>query len=282
LKILNRHLAAHDPQFLQDFIREAQSAAGIKHPNIVQVYFAGEDAGEYYIAMELLEGQSLAHRLKRGPMEEKMVLRIARQIIEALAATSSRRLIHGDLKPHNIFLTASGDTKLLDFGLARKTHETGATDGTIVGSAYYLSPERAQGLSEDFRSDIYSLGATLFQALSGLPPFEADDEISLVRKRLEEDVPRLRSVKPETSAACDRLIAGMLARDPSGRPPSYQALLAELTAIERASYAEVSLETEPPAAIPPAVQGKWGTWDMAAPPAGRCNRSAWCRRRQRP
>jgi len=252
LKILNRNLAANDPQFLQYFIREAQSAAGLKHPNIVQVYFAGEDAGEYYIAMELLEGQSLANRLERGPMEEKMVLRIARQIIEALAATSSRRLIHGDLKPHNIFLTASGDAKLLDFGLARKTHETGATDGTIVGSAYYLSPERAQGLTEDFRSDIYSLGATLFQALSGLPPFEADDEVSLVRKRLEEDAPRLRSVKPDTSAAMDQFIAGMLARDPSGRPPSYQALLAELTAIERASYAEVGLETEPRAAIPPA------------------------------
>lgn len=250
LKLLDRSLAANDPQFVQDFIREAKSAAGVSHPHIVQIYFAGEDKGEYYIAMELFEGQSMAERIERGPMDEKSVLRIARQIVEALAATNARRLIHGDIKPHNIFITANGDAKLLDFGLARKGNAGPNADGSVTGSAYYISPERARAQAEDFRSDIYSLGATLFEALTGLPPFEAESVADLVTKRLEADAPRLRSVKPNASPALDLLIARMLAREASDRPPSYDELLSDLVAAENAPLAGLAAPKQAPPVAP--------------------------------
>lgn len=234
IKLLDRSLAADQPEFFQDFIREAQNAAGINHPHIVQIYFVGEDAGDCYIAMELLEGQTLDDRLKRGPIDEANALKIGKQTVEALAATNARRLIHGDIKPQNIFLTKDGDVKLLDFGLARKAQTSGVKDGSIMGSAYYISPERSCGLTEDFRSDIYSLGATMFHAISGMYSFEADDVQDLVRKRLEEDAPRLRSLKPNASAAVDQLLAKMLARDPAERHQSYQELLAEFATAQRA------------------------------------------------
>lgn len=233
IKVLDRSLATDQPQFFQDFIREAQNAAGINHPHIVQIYFVGEDAGEYYLAMELLEGQTLDDRLDRGPMDETNVLKIARQVVEALAATNARRLIHGDIKPQNIFLTKNGDVKLLDFGLARKANTSGLKEGGVMGSAYYISPERSRGLTEDFRSDIYSLGATMFHAISGMYPFDSDDLAALVRKRLDEDAPRLRGVKPNASPALDQLLAKMLARDPAKRHQSYETLLKELTAAEK-------------------------------------------------
>ena len=234
IKLLDRQLMTDDPQFVEAFIREAKSAAGINHPHIVQIYFAGEDKGEHFIAMELLDGQSMADRLERGPMDEKMVLRLARQVVEALAATNARRLIHGDIKPHNIFITRNGDAKLLDFGLARKSKAGVGGEGYVTGSAAYISPERVLREPEDFRSDIYSLGATLFEALSGLPPFDADSPSEVATVRLKEDAPRLRSVRPGASEALDSMIARMLAREAGDRYPSYDALLADIIAAQSA------------------------------------------------
>jgi serine/threonine protein kinase len=234
LKVLDRSVAASEPQFFADFIREAQNAAGINHPNIVQIYFIGEDAGEYYIAMELLEGQTLYDRLLRGPMDDMTVLKLATQAVEALSATNARRLIHGDIKPQNLFLTATGDLKLLDFGLARKGNTSGLTDGTVFGSAYFISPERACGHIEDFRSDIYSLGVTMFYAISGMHPFEGDDLNAIALKRVQEEAPLLRSVKPHASPALERLLQKMMARDPAARPESYGALLADIAGTRHA------------------------------------------------
>ncbi len=271
VKVLDRDVMVSDPQFMEDFLREARSAASINHPNIVQIYFAGEENGICFIAMELLEGQDVSARLERGPMDEKAVLRIARQIIEALAATYARRIIHGDIKPHNIFLTKTGGVKLLDFGLARKKSARTAETGYIVGSADYISPERVRSEPEDFRSDIYSLGATLFEAIAGLAPFEGETASDVAQKRLVEDAPLLRSVKPGASPQLEAMIAHMLARDVQSRPASYEALLAELTAVESAGLGfdpEKKLAFSLPGAAPQTVAARVPTGATGMIPPG--------------
>ena len=187
IKLLDKELAKEDPQFVENFIHEAQTAAGINHPNIVQVYFVGEEKGDYYIAMELLAGESLDEIIKKkGHQSEASVVKIGIEMAEALKAAYTNEMIHGDIKPQNIFITDKGTAKLLDFGLAKMANleATPESDGSVWGSAYYISPERVGHKAEDFRSDIYSLGATLFNALVGHPPFDADTPGELAQKRL--------------------------------------------------------------------------------------------------
>jgi len=173
IRLLDADLAHQDPQFVESFIHEAQTAAAINHKNIVPIYFVGEENGNYYIVMELLEGHTLDQIIKEeGPQSEETVLKIGIQMGDALRAAYANQMIHGDIKPQNIFITKHGVAKLLDFGLAKMANIELAPerDGSVWGSPYYISPERIGHKAEDFRSDIYSLGATLFHALVGHPP----------------------------------------------------------------------------------------------------------------
>ena len=229
IKVLREDLA-HDPKFLNDFLQEARSAAAISHPHIVQIYFVGEEAAQYYIVMELLKGRTLREIIERdGPMNEERALDLTVDVIDGLRAAYKKQMIHGDIKPANIFIT-DDDTgaKVLDFGLSKLANVDVAPDQGIWGSPYYISPERVGQKAEDFRSDVYSLGATLFQTLTGHPPFEAETPEELAAKRLHEKPPLLRDFNPDITRKTEEVVNKMLNKSILLRYRDYDALLADL------------------------------------------------------
>jgi len=265
IKLLDEELARQDPQFVESFIHEAQTAASINHPNIVQIYFVGEENGNYYIAMELLEGRSLDEIIKEeGPQSEETVLNIGIQIAEALSAAYANQMVHGDIKPQNIFITSHGVVKLLDFGLAKMANieSSAESDGSVWGSAFYISPERVGHKAEDFRSDIYSLGASLFHALVGHPPFDADTPEELAQMRLNEKAPTLRRINPDISAKTEQIIARMLNKSIFLRYLDYDSLLKDL------QTAELKTDEKPAIAFQPLQSQNPGTAALAAKARG--------------
>lgn len=228
IKVLREELA-HDPKFLNDFLQEARSAAAISHPHIVQIYFVGEEKAQYYIVMELLQGRTIREIIERdGPIAEERALELAIDVVEGLRAAYKNKMIHGDIKPANIFITEDTGAKVLDFGLSKLANvEVAPTDG-IWGSPYYISPERVGQKAEDFRSDVYSLGATLFQMLTGHPPFEADTPEELAGKRLNEKPPLLRDLNPELTRKTEEVVNKMLNKSILLRYRDYDALLEDL------------------------------------------------------
>jgi len=228
IKVLRGELA-RDPKFLNDFLQEARSAAAISHPHIVQVYFVGEEKAQYYIVMELLLGRTIREIIEKdGPMPEERALELAIDVVEGLRAAYKNKMIHGDIKPANIFITEDTGAKVLDFGLSKLANvEVAPTDG-IWGSPYYISPERVGQKAEDFRSDVYSLGATLFQMLTGHPPFEADTPEELAGKRLNEKPPLLRDLNPELTRKTEEVVNKMLNKSILLRYRDYDALLEDL------------------------------------------------------
>jgi serine/threonine protein kinase len=228
IKVLRENLA-HDPKFLNDFLEEARTAASISHPHIVQIYFVGEEAAQYYIVMELLKGQTLREIVeKQGPMNEERGLDMAIEVVEGLRAAYTKQMIHGDIKPANIFVTNDVGAKILDFGLAKLANVEVAPGEGIWGSPYYISPERVGQKAEDFRSDVYSLGATLFQMLTGHPPFEGDTPEELAEKRLNEKPPLLRDSNPDITRKTEEVVNKMLNKSILLRYRDYDALLQDL------------------------------------------------------
>ena len=228
IKVLREDLA-HDPKFLNDFLQEARSAAAISHPHIVQIYFVGEEASQYYIVMELLKGRTLREIVEKdGPMNEEAAIDMTVDVIEGLRAAYRNQMIHGDIKPANIFIAEDVGAKILDFGLSKLANVDVAPDQGIWGSPYYISPERVGQKAEDFRSDVYSLGATLFQMLTGHPPFEADTPEELAAKRLNEKPPLLREWNPDLTAKTEQVVNKMLNKSILLRYRDYDALLTDL------------------------------------------------------
>ena len=268
IKVL-REQFAQDPRFLEEFLREARNAAAISHPHIVQVYFVGEHAGQYYIVMELLRGRNLRQLIEQdGPLTEEAALDIVIQVAEALRAAYKNQMIHGDIKPANIFVTEDVGAKVLDFGLAKLANVEVTGQGEIWGSPYYMSPERVGQKAEDFRSDIYSLGATLFHALTGRPPFDAEKLEELAAKRLSEKPPLLRDLDPRLTETTERVVNKMLNKSPLLRYRDYSHLLEDLREAKTAATAQrlgVSLQVEPvpgppppePVVPPPATRSPW-------------------------
>ena len=212
--------------------REARAAASLSHPNVCQIYEVGEADGTLFIAMERLEGESLAQRLVRGPMAVAEAAQVALSVLDALAALHARGLVHRDLKPGNVFLTPHG-VKLLDFGLARQSTtdpdrtSPGVTlPGTIVGTPRYMAPEQVVGDPVDGRTDLFSLGAMLFEMLSGAPPYDAQTTAGVLERILTERPPAL--VGSPGIAAVDRVIHKALARRPEQRYPDARAMAADL------------------------------------------------------
>jgi len=217
------------------FWREARAAASVNHPNICQIHEIGEDAGTLFIAMELLEGESLADRLRRGPMTVAEAIPIALSILAALAALHERGLIHRDLKPSNVFLTSHG-VKLLDFGLARPELETslgpaaGLTrTGVALGTPRYMAPEQATGDTVDARCDLFAAGAILFEMLAGRPAFGGRTVVDVLHATLHEHPPALTG--SPAVAAVDRVIRRALAKRPSERPFSAAQMAEELRGV---------------------------------------------------
>ena len=214
------------------FWREARAAASVNHPNICQIHEIGEDAGTLFIAMELLEGESLADRLQRGPQRVAEAVPIGLGILAALSALHSRGLVHRDLKPSNVFLTAHG-VKLLDFGLARPERmdlPTAAAaltrSGIVIGTPHYMSPEQAMGEPVDARADLFAAGAILFEMLAGRQAFTGRTIVDILHATLHEQPPALTG--SPGIAAVDRVIRRALAKRPQDRFPSADAFAEEL------------------------------------------------------
>jgi serine/threonine-protein kinase len=225
----------HDETSRRRFWREAQAAASVNHPHVCQVYEVGDDGGTLFIAMELLEGEPLSKMLRRGPLSVDQALPIAVDMLAALAAIHARGIVHRDLKPSNVFFTAHG-VKLLDFGLARperkstqETLESLTHSGGIFGTPGYMAPELISGEPGDARSDLFALGAILFEMLAGRPAFDGRTVLAVVNATLTEQPPALAG--SPAVAAVDRVIRRALAKSPDDRPVSAQALLKELNAV---------------------------------------------------
>jgi eukaryotic-like serine/threonine-protein kinase len=219
------------------FWREARAAASINHPNVCQLYEIGEDGGELFIAMELLEGQSLAERLQRGPLSVAEALPVGFGILAALSALHGRGIVHRDLKPSNVFLTPHG-VKLLDFGLARASDPGSAParpvteltgTGMVLGTPRYMAPEQVTGEGLDARSDLFAVGAILFEMLAGRPAFTGRNTVEILHATLYEQPPALTG-SPAVAAA-DRVIRRALGKRPSERPATAEAMAEELRAI---------------------------------------------------
>ena len=212
-----------DPEFVEKFKKEAQAAAKLIHPNIAQIYSYGISSGMPYIAMELVAGGSLYSLMKANPgkTDIQRVIKICQQTAMALQCATDQGFVHGDVKPENILLDANGNAKLVDFGLAAMQKDT----NEIWGTPYYISPEKVKKEVVDFRADMYSLGGTLYHALTGVPPFDGDDSVAVVKKRFIED-PKLPSeIRPEITPEVDELVMTMLALNKEDRYPSFEALL---------------------------------------------------------
>lgn len=217
-----------DHEFVRQFRKEAQATAALNHPNIVQIYSFGTEKGQPYIAMELVGGGRLDKMLEGGvQIEEALALRIHVEVTQGLLAASEVGLVHGDVKPENILFGAHGEAKVVDFGLAMFIGEQQDEAG-VLGTPYYIAPEKAKKQKVDFRSDIYSLGATLFHVLAGKPPFDGPTPIDVVLARFDHPAPDLRSIRPDLHPKTAAVVARMLDQEPSMRHPSYSALLAEL------------------------------------------------------
>ncbi|HUK82741.1 MAG TPA: protein kinase [Verrucomicrobiae bacterium] len=228
IKVLRQDLAK-DPKFLTDFLQEARAAASISHPHIVQIHFVGEDGGQYYIVMELLTGRTLREIIEKdGPMNEERALDLTIEVTEALRAAYKNQMIHGDIKPANIMVADEVGAKVLDFGLAKLANVEVTEAKEIWGSPYYISPERVGQRAEDFRSDVYSLGATLFHVLTGRPPFDAETPEDLAAKRLNEKPPLLRDLDPNFTTKTEQVVNKMLNKSILLRYRDYDALLEDL------------------------------------------------------
>jgi serine/threonine-protein kinase len=218
LKILHAQYAG-DEAFVERFRREAQAAAKVQHANIVQIYDWGREGDFNFIVMEYVEGHSLKDRLAEdGPLEIMEACRIAHDVLSALAYAHRAGLVHRDIKPGNILLGEDDKVQVTDFGIARaEATSTMTQTGTILGTAYYLSPEQAQGLPLDGRSDIYSVGVVLYEMITGRRPFEGDSPVSIAYKHVRE-MPRLPSVyRPDTPHALEAIIMNALAKKPEDR-----------------------------------------------------------------
>jgi serine/threonine-protein kinase len=229
IKILPAELA-RDAVLRERFHEEARALARVEHPNLIRIFAIGQEGLVSYYAMELITGLSLKEVLAAsGRLTVAEALAVMGQALDALEAVHQAGIVHRDLKPGNIMLDASGRVVLMDFGLARRAERQNLTAaGAVLGTPEYMSPEQARGEKADERSDLYSLGAVLYEMLAGRPPFGGKDTISILRQHVQAPAPPLRGLAPETPPELERIIVRLLAKKRSERYPHIAELRADL------------------------------------------------------
>ena len=242
VKILKPELAG-DRTYLQRFEIEAQAAASLIHANIVQIYEVGCVDHLHYIAQEYVQGQNLRDFIARhGPPDLPHALSIMRQVASALAKAAEQGVVHRDIKPENIMLTAGGEVKVADFGLARLTGPGAANDltqiGITLGTPLYMSPEQVEGKPLDPRSDIYSFGVTCYHMLAGAPRFAGDTALVVAVQHLKKSPQPLETLRPDLPPALCRIVHQMLAKDPSRRFATSRDLLHELRRVQMEHFGD--------------------------------------------
>jgi eukaryotic-like serine/threonine-protein kinase len=250
LKVLHRRYA-QDREFVARFRREAESAAGLQHPNIVSVFDRGEFEGTYYIAMQYIEGPTLKQLIDRGLTPEQAVAEI-RQVLEAARFAHRNGIVHRDLKPQNVIVDGEGKAVVTDFGIARAGVSEITQTGSVMGTPHYLSPEQAQGFDVTAVSDLYSIGVILYEALTGRVPFEADSAVAVAMKQVSQTPLRPSSINHRVSPSLDAAVMRALEKDPGERFQSADAFIAALDAALK-DPASGAGGTAAFAALPPVV-----------------------------
>ena len=267
IKLMHPFLA-DDQGFAARFEREAKSVAALRHPNIVQVYDFATEADAPYMVMEFIEGATLKTRLESlarhgQPLPLKAALKIVREVGHALAYAHKRNMIHRDVKPANVMVDASGRVILTDFGIAKiLTGPSYTASGATIGTPAYMAPEQGLGQAGDHRSDIYSLGAMLYQLATGELPFDADTPMAVMLKHINEELPPPRSVNPDLPEGVERIIVKSMAKSPGDRYQSVDEMLADMEKVGAAAR----LAASPPAPAPGALTEFAAAPVAAAPP----------------
>ncbi len=233
IKVMKKEFG-ENPQFVEQFLREARALAALNHPNIVQIYNYGEEKGQPYIVMELVDGGRLDLLIKSGrTLDENTLLYTTLGVVKGLHAAANAGLTHGDIKPANILYGRDGTPKVVDFGLARFQGEK-PRPGEVWGTPFYVAPEVVRGKQPDQKADIFSLGGTLFHAFAGRPPFNGKTVQETVVARFKEKAADLRKLRPELHPETASMVARMLEADPFMRYPNYDSLQADLKAVQTA------------------------------------------------
>ena len=242
-RLLNRYVAikilrpefVKDEKFIENFRKESQAAAGLSHPNIVNVYDVGQEGNIHFIVMELIDGKSLSQVIEEeGRLDYKEAISITKQVASALSLAHKNQIIHRDVKPHNILITSSGTAKLADFGIAMAVSKESIAEGKekIMGSVHYFSPEQARGAYVDERSDIYSLGIVLYEMLTGKVPFDGDNPISIALMHINDPLPPVSKEVPGIPPQLEKIIAKATDKYQTNRYASADEMIEDLDNID--------------------------------------------------